>query len=103
MVTLVSLPLVKQVLRVDTNDDDAILEIHIETVTDAVLRFVRRGAADVEWTESTVPRAVRGAILLGVGSLYDEDAAELISGLSNADPKNPLVALLCMQRRPTYA
>jgi len=103
MATLVSLDLVKQVLRVDTDDDDAILDVHIETVTEAVLRFLRRRSDDDEWNEATVPRAVRGAILLGVGSLYDEDAAELISGLSNADPKNPLVALLCMQRRPTYA
>lgn len=102
MPDLVPLEFVKKALRVAHDDDDDVLEMHIASVTEAVLRYLRR--LDVnEWTSGTVPNAVRSAILLGVKSLYDEDKAELLSGLASSDPKNPLVALLCMMRRPTVA
>jgi len=110
MAALVSLDFVKRALRVAEYgdggevlpiEDDALIQGYVDAVTEAVLRYLR--ARDNDWTEATLPKAVRLAIVLGVNSLYDTEQAELLSGLGSSDPKNPMVALLCMMRKPTLA
>ena len=112
MVVLVSLEAVKDALRIAVRDDngavlpheyDDLIEAYTLSVTDAVLRYLRKLENPDSWNENTVPAAVRLAIILGVNSLYDDESPELVSGLAASDPKNPLVALLCMMRKPTYA
>lgn len=111
MAGLVSLDFVKQALRIaewdgDDNlldhDDDAVLTAYIETATEAVLRYLK-DAADAAWTEETAPKAVKQSIVIAVQALYEPDKADLLSGLGTSDPKNPIVAMLCMMRKPTVA
>lgn len=111
MAQLVSLNLVKQVLRIAeygpdnellANEDDAIITSFILTAQDAIIRYLKSGA-DPDWTEDTAPPAVRTAIIMAVQALYDPGQMDLLAGLGAPDPKNPLVALLCMLRRPTLA
>ena len=108
---LVALPFVKKVLRIAELDgegevidheDDTVLAVYIDTAQEAVLRYLK-DQADPEWTEENAPQAVKMAILLAVQGFYDPDMHDLLAGLGTSDPKNPLVALLCMMRRPTIA
>jgi uncharacterized protein YutE (UPF0331/DUF86 family) len=110
---IVSLDYVKQALRIAewdgesppsiaAHEDDALLTSYIEAAQEAVYRYLK-DRADEEWTEETAPRAVRQAIVLAVQGLYDPDQHDLLSGLGTSDPKNPIVALLCMMRKPTVA
>ncbi|MCG7508875.1 head-tail connector protein [Mesorhizobium retamae] len=113
MVPLVTLEFVKKAIRVAEynadgemlpNTDDDLVEGCIEAATEAVLRYLRVLDADPPiWTETTAPKAVKQAIVLGVNSLYNPDQGELLSGLGSSDPKNPMVGLLCMLRKPTLA
>lgn len=96
---VVSLELAKKALRVDFDDDDVIIQTQIDTVSAAVRRYLR--VDETAWGDEGAPKEVVGAVLLGVKSLYDDDAAELLSGLASSDSSNPLVAILCMMRRPT--
>lgn len=111
MVQLVSLAFVKQALRIAEydadgtvlpHDDDEVLAAYIEDVQEAVLRYLRV-LGDNDWTGDSVPKAVRQSIVMGVKALYDPDQVDLLGGLASSDPKNPLVAMLCMMRRPTLA
>ncbi|NVP55968.1 head-tail connector protein [Mycoplana rhizolycopersici] len=108
---LVSLDFVKQALRIAERDDegnildhedDGVLQAYIDTASEAVVRYLKEGAND-DWDESTTPAAVRQAVVIAVQGLYDPDQVELLSGLGTSDPKNPIVALLCMMRKPTLA
>lgn len=113
MVALVSLEFVKQAIRVAEydgagtmlpNDDDDLVQGYIDAVTEAVLRYLRVLNADpFPWNDTTVPKAVKQSIVLGVASLYDPEAPELLSGLGSSDPKNPIVGMLCMMRKQTLA
>lgn len=111
MAQLVSLNLVKQVLRIAEygpdnaileHEDDAIIGTFIDTAQDAILRYLKT-RANPDWTEQTAPPAVRTAIIIAVQALYDPGQGDVLAGLGSPDPKNPLVALLCMLRRPTVA
>ncbi len=111
MAEIVSLDFVKRALRVAEfgpdgevleHEDDLLLQNYIDTATEAVLRYLK-GKADPDWTEETAPKAVHSSIVLAVQSLYDPDRTDLIAGLGVPDPKNPIVALLCMMRKPTVA
>jgi hypothetical protein len=110
VVKLISIEFAKKALRIAEYDgdgnlidqeDDDLVQAYIDATTEAVLRYLRGG--EEGWTEETAPKAVKTAIVLGVQSLYQTDQAELLSGLGSSDPKNPLVALLCMLRKPTLA
>lgn len=112
MALLVSLAFTKRALRIAEFDDegdvlehedDDVLTSYIESAQDAVLRYLRIGADDLEWDDETVPPAVRASILMGVKALYDPQQAALLTGLGSSDPKNPIVAMLCMMRKPTVA
>lgn len=111
MTALVSLDFVKKALRIAELDntgivlmheDDALLASYIETAQEAVLRYLK-DRADPDWTEQSAPKAVSHAIVLAVQGFYDPDMHHLLSGLGTSDPKNPIVALLCMLRKPTIA
>ncbi len=112
MASLVTLEFVKAALHIIERDengvvldheDDGLIQGYIDSVEEAVLRYLRRLAVTPPWTEADAPKAVKQAIVLGVASLYDPEAPELLSGLGSSDPKNPLVGLLCMLRKPTVA
>ena len=109
MADLVSLAFVKQALRIAEFDgsgavlpheDDGVLAVYIQTAQEAVLRYLK-DRADPDWTEATAPLAVRMSIVLAVQSLYDPDRADLLTGLGTSDPRNPIVAMLSMIRKPT--
>lgn len=111
MVPLVTLEFVKSALHIIERDasgevldheDDGLIQDYMNSVTEAVLRYLRVLETST-WTESTAPKAVKLAIVMGVVSLYDPEAEPLLSGLAASDPKNPIVALLCMMRKPTLA
>lgn len=111
MTELVTLAFVKQALRIAELDgsgevlpheDDAVLGVYITTAQEAVLRYLK-DRADPEWSEESAPLAVKQAIVLAVQGFYDPDMHDLLSGLGTSDPKNPIVALLCMLRKPTIA
>lgn len=108
---LVTLEYIKSALHIIERDgngvvldheDDGLIQGYMESVTEAVLRYLRILETST-WTETTAPKAVKLAITMGVMSLYNEDQTELLSGLAASDPKNALVALLCMMRKPTLA
>lgn len=108
---LVGLPFVKQALRIAeldgegeviAHEDDAVLAAYIDTAQEAVLRYLK-DRANPNWTEENAPLSVKMAIVLAVQGFYDPDMHDLLSGLGTSDPKNPIVALLCMMRRPTIA
>ncbi|WP_144223613.1 head-tail connector protein [Mesorhizobium amorphae] len=108
---LVTLEYVKSALHIIERDgngvvldheDDGLIQGYMKSVTEAVLRYLRALETST-WTETTAPEAVKLAIVIGVKSLYDPEAQELLSGLAASDPKNPIVGLLCMMRKPTLA
>jgi hypothetical protein len=110
MVDVVELSFVKQALRIaerDGNDqilpheDDTILQGYIDTATEAVLRYLKVDGSG--WDVANAPASVRQAVVLAVQSMYDPDRVDLLSGLGTSDPKNPIVAMLCMMRDPTVA
>ena len=111
MAEIVTQEFVKQALRIAEYDgdggmlpheDDSLLSAYIETATEAVLRYLK-DAADATWTADTAPKAVTQSILIAVQALYDPDKVDLLTGLGTSDPKNPIVAMLCMMRQPTVA
>ncbi len=111
MAQLISTAFVKQALRIAEYDsagqvlpheDDQIISAYIDAAQEAVLRYLK-DAADEAWTEQTAPRSVCQAILISVQAMYDPDQIDLLGGLAHPDPKNPIVAMLSMMRRPTLA
>lgn len=75
--------------------------LKIEQATDIVIDYLK--VPDHAWTAENVPGQVSAAILLVIGALLDDDKAELITGLSGGDLKNPVVALLHRSRDPSMA
>jgi hypothetical protein len=111
MAQLISIPFVKQALRIAEygpdgailpHEDDELISEYIDTAQEAVLRYLK-DSANPTWTETTAPRAVRQSILIAVQGMYDPDQRDLLNGLAHPDPKNPIVAMLSMMRRPTLA
>jgi uncharacterized protein YutE (UPF0331/DUF86 family) len=108
---LISTAFVKQALRIAEYDgagevlpheDDDVIKAYIKAAQEAVLRYLKDNANET-WTEETAPRAVRQAVLIAVQAMYDPDQMDLLSGLASSDPKNPIVGMLSMLRRPTLA
>lgn len=97
---LVSLEFVKAALRVSHVYDDAVLSGYIEAASDRVIQFLK-DAADEGWTEDTAPPIVRIAVTIAVDAIYTPGKAEILSGLSTNDPRNPIVAMLHTLRVPT--
>lgn len=111
METIITVAFVKQALRIAEygsdgevlpHEDDNLIAAYIATAQEAVYRYMK-DAADPQWDEQTAPMAVRQAVLIAVQGMYDPDQVDLLAGLAHPDPKNPIVAMLCMMRRPTLA
>jgi len=84
-------------------DDERLadVELKIGQAEDMVIDYLKR--PDHGWDETTVPGRVSAAIILVVGALFDDNKAELLSGLSSGDLNNPIVALLYRLRDPALA
>lgn len=79
------------------------INLKITQATDIVLDYIGANA-DEYWDVDTVPGRVSAAIILVIGSLYDDSAkGELLKGLAGNDLTNPVVGLLYRLRDPTLA
>ena len=67
---LVLLPDVKAFLRVTDTDHDGDIQQMFDTAQETILAYLTV-AGDASWDDTTVPRAVRHAILLYTGHLYE--------------------------------
>lgn len=93
--SLVSLELAKQHLRVDHDVEDELIQAYIDSAEDQVNRYLDR-----EEPYETYPPAVVGAVLLLVGALYDHREAIIVD--SRELHEHPAVlALLGKYRRLT--
>lgn len=78
------------------------IEMKMVQATDIVIDYIKK--PDHEWTIETVPPRVQAAILLVIGSLFDDfQNATLVSALSGSDLNNPIVAMLYRLRDPSFA
>lgn len=111
MAELVDLSFIKTALRIAERDgdgtmlpheDDIVLQAYLDTAHEAVRRYLK-DANDGDWTASDAPKAVKQSIVIAVQAMYDPDKVDLLTGLGTSDPKNPIVAMLCMMRKPTLA
>lgn len=114
MFLLVSLNRVKQALRIDHTDDDAILPIYISAASRRILTYLGGQAGDLLTIDSPpnsppddldgVPEEVQLAVILLTGIFYrqpDGDEAENFDAVGEL-PK-PVKALLYQLRDPTLA
>jgi len=111
MVKLVSLPRVKQALRVDTNDDDMLIDGYIEAASAAVINYLK-GAADVliprgedgELQEGVeVPAPIDVATIMLVGQFYREPDGNEDRDFERGYLPKPVTALLYPLRDPALA
>lgn len=93
---LVTLEEAKRALRVEEDDFDGEITDRIQQSEDAVLDYLKLEELPDHWR-------VKAAVILGVQSLFDDEKAELISGLGTGDPRNAMVALLYRLRDPALA
>lgn len=97
MTTLVALEDAKAHLRVDTDDEDALITDKAAAATAIVLDYVK--AADEAWTVDTVPSRIRAAILLVLTNLY----ANRGDGEAPTPLSQPVTDCLFGLRYPTFA
>ncbi len=77
MAALATINDAKQRLRVDFDDDNALITGLLEEATDIVVGYIKK--PDHEWTAATVPFRIKAAILLVTGSLYENrDGGEAV-------------------------
>lgn len=111
---LVTLEQVNKALRLDLQKSGGPLEFTDERTSDIELKMLQSEAAvirhlkdraDPEWTKDTAPPEVTAAIILGVKSLLDEGAAEMLGALATGvpGPNNPIGSLLHSLRDPAIA
>ena len=94
---LVSLPDAKAHLRITDTAHDADILQKLDTAEEAILAYENL-AADPTWTATTVPRAVKHAILLLLTHYY-EDRGEDLS--RDEDVWSAIGRLLAFYRDPT--
>lgn len=90
-------------LRVEAGDDDEAIKDLIAAASDIIVDYLKLKAIPDTWaledgdTGSTVPGPVRSAVLLVLGTLYDDRE-------SSTDPLTPAVeSLLMRMRHPAVA
>ncbi|MNU34504.1 Phage gp6-like head-tail connector protein [compost metagenome] len=77
MAALATISDAKQRLRIDFEDDNALITSLLEEATDIVVGYIKK--PDHEWSATTVPFRIKSAILLVTGSLYENrDAGEAV-------------------------
>jgi len=89
-------------LRITTTASDADVAQKLETAQEAVLAYLGP-AADVEWTPTTAPKAVRHAIVLLTNYYYEERGDGDLGSRPVPDVWPILRSLLAMYRDPTVA
>lgn len=112
---LVTVAQVNGALRLDLAGDapdftaderTADIVLKIAQAENIVLDFVQP-KPDPAWTDGTVPGRVSAAVIMAVRCLLDDtdESMAMLSGLSGtqADPKNPIAALLWRLRDPSLA
>jgi hypothetical protein len=100
-VPLVSLSVAKQHLRITGTADDADVQQKLDDAQEEILARLA-AAVDPAWTETTVPKPIRSAILLLTAALYEvrggEDPAENLRKTWDA-----IKELLAVHRDPALA
>lgn len=108
MASLVSLALVKAVLRVDADDDDVMLQLLIEAASVAIITHLKSQAAQlVEFdsagevvNEDELPPAISMATIILVGYWYREPDADENKAFGEGALPAPVIALLLPLRDP---
>lgn len=108
MVQLVSLPEVKQGLRIDGDDEDPALVFLIEAASEAVIAYLKAGAdgfiEDGELIPDVpVPDRVRAATIYWIGVMRRNPDNDTEGAYSFGFPPLPVVALLHQMRDPACA
>lgn len=104
--SLVSMADLKAQLRITDNLHDAEITLVSEAAQDAILAYLTL-AADATWTELTVPKPVKHAILLLTSHLYEHRGDDMNPTASGSTPDRDvweaIARLLSMYRDPTLA
>ena len=75
----------------------------IEEATDLILDYITE-KPEGGWTENTLPPRVRSAIIMAVGSLFDDtERGALVAALAGGNLNNPIVAAIYRLRKPTLS
>jgi hypothetical protein len=111
---LVSIELAKQHLRVDYDDEDAIITAYVEAASEAVINYLKSGAdyfldsagfvpEDSAGDPLGVPGAVRAATLLQIGFLWKDRDNDEGKAYEMGYLPRPVTALLYPLRDPALA
>lgn len=111
MVALVSLDRVKQALRIDADDDDALLDAYIAAASAAVINYLK-GQADALLdldsggempSGAEVPEPLALATIVLVGHFYREPDGDTEKAFEQGYLPRPVTALLYPLRDPALA
>lgn len=108
MVQLVDLDEIKAALRIDGDDEDVALELLCEAVSEAVIAYLKSGAAEfIEDGEvpsgAVIPNRVKVATIYWIGVLRRNPDNDTEGAYSFGFPPLPVVALLHQMRDPACA
>lgn len=113
MFMLVSLSRVKQALRIDTTDDDAILPMWISAASLAIVGYLKGEAGDFLGIDSptdsppndieTIDERVVAAVIILTGILYKEPDGDEAKAFGHGTLPWVVTALLYPLRLPTLA
>lgn len=108
MVQLVDLDEIKAALRIDGDDEDAALELLCEAVSEAVIAYLKSGAAEfIEDGEvpsgAIVPTRVKVATIYWIGVLRRNPDNDTEGAFQLGYPPFPVVSMLYQMRDPALA
>ncbi|UZW54054.1 phage gp6-like head-tail connector protein [Sphingobium sp. JS3065] len=84
MVALITTAEAKTQLGVLSDDQDATIALDAEMATDIVMGYIKKDAAEQEWTAETVPFRIKAAIILVLRALFFSDEGEPLSDAAKA-------------------
>lgn len=111
MVALVTLERVKQALRIDTTDDDQLLNAYIAAASAAVISYLKGQAQALLGLdeggelppEAEIPPEIELATIMLVGHFYKEPDGNTEDAFEQGYLPKPVTALLYPLRDPTLA
>lgn len=108
MVQLVTLTEVKNALRIDGDDEDSALVFLIEAASEAVIVYLKAGAASfIEdgdlILDAVVPNRVKAATIYWIGVMRRNPDNDTEGAYSFGFPPLPVVSLLHQMRDPALA